>query len=79
MNQLRRMDVLESFQELVQYVPLVHFLEEPFVCDIEHIALHVFEDQVDILLIFRFDYLLELDDVRVLQLLENDNLSVGTL
>ena len=48
-------------------------------CDIEHIALHVLEDQVDILLIFRFDYLLELDDVRVLQLPEDNNLSVGAL
>ena len=53
MQQLGRMHVFEAFQDLVDDILLVDFLENVVGSDhCVEVGLHVFEDQVDVFVVF---------------------------
>jgi hypothetical protein len=57
----------------------MHILEDALGDDIVQIGLHEFKEQVDILVVIRPDRVVELDDVRMVQLLQDLDLAVGAL
>lgn len=66
MDQPSTVDILESFQELVENVLLVNLLQQPIVGDVEDITLHILKDKIDVLFILRLDDFEEFDHIEML-------------
>lgn len=73
------MHVFERFGELIDDESNVYVLEYALRDDVVEISLHEFEEQVYILIIISADGVKELDDVRMVELLEDLDLSIGAL
>jgi hypothetical protein len=71
--------VVQSEQQLIEYVLAVHFLEGALVNGVVEISAHELEYQIDVPARDRRQDLVQLDDVRVLDLLEHGDLAEGAL
>lgn len=79
MDQLGRVNVVDSFQDLIENVNLMHFLKNIGSDDRMKIRLHILEYQVQIFIISGFHDLVKLDNVIMFQSMKHFNLSVGSL
>lgn len=73
------MQVFEGFGQLVDDEADMDILENALGNDVVEVGFHILEQQVDILVIIGPHRLVQLDDVRVLQLLQDLDLAVGPL
>lgn len=73
------MEVLQCLGELIDDEPHVYVLEYSLADDVMEICFHEFEEQVDIFIVIGADSIVEFDDVGVLELLQNLDLSIGAL
>ena len=74
------MDVLECFEELVDNVSFVDFFKDAATDDNMQIRFHVVEYEVEVLVVFCFDDILEPDDVVVIcHFLKEHDLPEGSL
>ena len=80
MQQVSRMHVLQTFQNLVYNVPLVNVLQYICFYDSVKVSFHEVENQVDILIVFGSNYIQEFDYVLVtIEFLQKYDLSEGPL
>ena len=66
MNQTCRMDVFETFGQLVDDVFFVEVIEQVLFDTIKEVTFHVFKQQVQIEVVFGCDYPLKFDNILVL-------------
>ena len=71
--------VLERLGKLVDNESNVYILEYALRDDVMEIRLHELEEQVDVLVIISTDGVKELDDVGMIELLKDLDLSIGAL
>lgn len=78
-DDLAGVQVLEGLGHLVDDEPDVDVLQDPLSDDVVQVCLHVLEQQIDVLIIIGPDGVVQLDDVWVVQLPQDLDLSVGAL
>ena len=80
MKKIRRVHVLQAFQDLVDYVLLVDIFEDVGTDDSVKISVHKVEDEVNVTIVFSADYVLKANNVLVTsQLLQEDDLAERAL
>ena len=80
MKKIRRVHVLQAFQDLVDYVLLVDIFEDVGTDDSVKISVHEVEDEVNVTIVFSADYVLKANNVLVTsQLLQEDDLAERAL
>lgn len=79
MDHASRVQVLEGLGDLVDYKPNVHFLQYTLRNNVMKVRLHVLEYQVHILVVLGLESLVQLDYVRVRNLPQDLDFSVGAL
>lgn len=78
-NKGRRMKIMKSFDDLVQNIFYMNFLQFPLIDQMIEIWLHVLEYQVDVTIVWGVMNGVEGNNVRMLQLPQNWDLSEGAL
>lgn len=73
------MQVVQRFGHLVEYVFAVPFGQYVFSDQSVEVDIHMFEDEVDVSVIFCFDDFFQFNDVGVAELHQEHYLSVGPL
>ena len=80
MQKIRRVHVLQAFQDLVDDVLLVDIFEDVGTDDSVKISVHEVEDEVNVTIVFSADYVLKANNVLVTsQLLQEDDLAERAL
>lgn len=79
MDEAGGVEVEEGFCHLVEDVFSVSFGEDVFADESEEIDVHVFEDEVDVSVIFGANHLLQFDYVGVCQFHEEHYFAIGSL
>jgi len=78
-DQIARVQTLQAKQNLIDDILLLELIELDRGDHIEQVRLHVLEGDVKILVVLAFMDIYDLDNVRVVQLLQAHNLSEGPL
>ena len=79
MNHRPRVQVLQRLGQLIQNKTDMHVLENPLRNDVVQIRLHKLKQKVYILVVIRPNRFVQFDYVRVVQLLQDLDLTVGAL
>ena len=79
MKDVSAMEVLECFSHLIDDVADVNIFEDVFGYDVVEVSFYELEDQIHIFIIISFDGFVQFDDVGVLDLTQDFDLSVGAL
>ncbi len=73
------MEVVNGLGDLINNEAFVFFLQNIFSYQGIEVDVHKLKDEVDVALVLCFDYFLQGDDVRVLDLIEEHDLAVCAL
>lgn len=79
MDELSAVEVFQGFDQLVDHVPDVDVLEDALADHIVQVGLHVLKHQIDVFVVLGSDHAVQFDYVRVVQLMQQRNLTEGTL
>jgi len=79
MDDLSRMEILHSLENLIHYVPIMQILQNFLTNSVVEISLHKFEYQIEIFVILGTDDIMQLDDVGVRQFMQIHDLAIGPL
>ncbi len=79
MDDIGRVEVLHAPSNLIHDVAVVQILENLLADGVVKVGFHKFEDEIEVLVVVSFDHVVKFDYVRVVQLVQVANLSVGPL
>lgn len=79
MDYAPRVEILQRLSQLVDYESDMDVFQDAFGDDVVEVGLHVLEEQVDVLVVVGSDCLMQANDIRVVQLFQDFDLSVGAL